>query len=62
MSKNISEKEKIEEINKQIEDELRQYGGEKNQINKKKEFMTLKFFATFIILIMMIFSLVKLFI
>lgn len=51
MSENINEKE-----------ELNEYNAEKDQQKVKKEFLTLKFFAMFIILSLMILSIVKLFV
>ncbi|ERH35825.1 hypothetical protein ACSBQ3_08520 [Staphylococcus equorum] len=62
MSENINEKEELDEINKQIEEELNEYDAEKDQQKAKKEFLTLKFFGTSIILTFMIFSIVKLFV
>ncbi|MDG0837017.1 MAG: hypothetical protein L0L09_04860 [Staphylococcus equorum] len=62
MSENINEKEELDQINKQIEEELNEYDAEKDQQKVKKEFLTLKFFGTFIILTFMIFSIVKLFV
>ncbi|MFQ3852825.1 MULTISPECIES: hypothetical protein [Staphylococcus] len=62
MSENINEKEELDQINKQIEEELNEYDAEKDQQKAKKEFLTLKFFGTFIILTFMIFSIVKLFV
>ncbi|AYX91017.1 hypothetical protein ACQE30_11000 [Staphylococcus cohnii] len=62
MSENINEKEELDQINKQIEEELNEYDAEKDQQKVKKEFLTLKFLGTFIILTFMIFSIVKLFV
>lgn len=62
MSENINEKEELDQINKQIEEELNEYDAEKDQQKEKKEFLTLKFFGTSIILTFMIFSIVKLFV
>lgn len=62
MSENIKETEELDEINKQIEEELNEYDAETIQQNTKKEFLTFKFFGKFIILAIMIFSIVKLFI
>ncbi|OAO11277.1 hypothetical protein [Staphylococcus cohnii] len=62
MSENINEKEELDQINKQIEEELNKYDAEKDQQKVKKEFLTLKFLGTFIILTFMIFSIVKLFV
>ncbi|MGO2548100.1 hypothetical protein [Mammaliicoccus vitulinus] len=62
MSENINEKEELDQINKQIEEELNEYDAEKDQQKVKKEFLTLKFFAMFIILSLMILSIVKLFV
>lgn len=62
MSENIKEPEELDEINKQIEEELNEYDAEAIQQNTKKEFLTFKFFSKFIILAIMIFSIVKLFI
>lgn len=62
MSENIKEPEELDEINKQIEEELNGYDAEAIQQNTKKEFLTFKFFSKFIILAIMIFSIVKLFI
>ena len=62
MSENINEKEELDQINRQIEKELNEYDAEKDQQKVKKEFLTLKFFAMFIILSLMILSIVKLFV
>lgn len=62
MSENINEKEELDQINRQIEEELNEYNAEKDQQKVKKEFLTLKFFAMFIILSLMILSIVKLFV
>ena len=62
MSENINEKEELDQINKQIEEELNEYDAEKDQQKVKKEFLTLKFFSMFIILSLMILSIVKLFV
>ena len=62
MSQKINEKEELDQINKQIEEELNEYDAEKDQQKAKKEFLTLKFFAMFIILSLMILSIVKLFV
>ena len=62
MSENINEKEELDQINKQIEEELNEYDAEKDQQKAKNEFLTLKFFGTSIILTFMIFSIVKLFV
>ncbi|MDK9870268.1 hypothetical protein AST00_11325 [Staphylococcus equorum] len=62
MSENINEKEELDQINRQIEEELNEYDAEKDQQKVKKEFLTLKFFAMFIILSLMILSIVKLFV
>lgn len=62
MSENINEKEELDQINKQIEEELNEYDAEKDQQKAKKEFLTLKFFGMSIILTFMIFSIVKLFV
>ena len=56
MSENINEKEELDQINKQIEEELNEYDAEKDQQKVKKEFLTLKFFSMFIILSLMILS------
>ncbi|EJX16625.1 hypothetical protein SOJ_27420 [Staphylococcus sp. OJ82] len=58
----MSEKEELDQINRQIEEELNEYDAEKDQQKVKKEFLTLKFFAMFIILSLMILSIVKLFV
>ncbi|CAM4088580.1 hypothetical protein BUZ14_13075 [Staphylococcus gallinarum] len=62
MSQKINEKEELDQINRQIEEELNEYDAEKDQQKVKKEFLTLKFFAMFIILSLMILSIVKLFV
>ncbi|MCD8827788.1 hypothetical protein [Staphylococcus gallinarum] len=62
MSQKINEKEELDHINRQIEEELNEYDAEKDQQKVKKEFLTLKFFAMFIILSLMILSIVKLFV
>ncbi|MCE7784404.1 hypothetical protein [Staphylococcus xylosus] len=62
MSQKINEKEELDQINRQIEKELNEYDAEKDQQKVKKEFLTLKFFAMFIILSLMILSIVKLFV
>ena len=62
MSENINEKEELDQINRQIEEELNEYDAEKDQQKVKKEFLTLKFFVMFIILSLMILSIVKLFV
>lgn len=62
MSENINEKEELDQINRQIEEELNEYDAEKDQQKVKKEFLTLKFFAMFIILSLMLLSIVKLFV
>lgn len=62
MSENINEKEELDQINRQIEEELNEYDAEKDQQKVKKEFLTLKFFGTSIILSLMILSIVKLFV
>lgn len=62
MSQKINEKEELDHINRQIEEELNEYDDEKDQQKVKKEFLTLKFFAMFIILSLMILSIVKLFV
>ena len=49
MSENINEKEELDQINRQIEEELNEYDAEKDQQKVKKEFLTLKFFAMIII-------------
>ena len=56
MSENINEKEELDQINRQIEEELNEYDAEKDQQKVKKEFLTLKFFSMFIILSLMILS------
>lgn len=62
MSQKINEKEELDHINRQIEEELNEYDAKKDQQKVKKEFLTLKFFAMFIILSLMILSIVKLFV
>ncbi|MCD8865299.1 hypothetical protein [Staphylococcus arlettae] len=62
MSQKINEKEELDQINRQIEEELNEYDAEKDQQKVKKEFLTLKFFAMFIILSLMLLSIVKLFV
>ena len=62
MSQKINEKEELDQINRQIEEELNEYDAEKDQQKVKKEFLTLKFFGTSIILSLMILSIVKLFV
>ncbi|MEB5784423.1 hypothetical protein [Staphylococcus pseudoxylosus] len=62
MSQKINEKEELDQINRQIEEELNEYDAEKDQQKVKKEFLTLKFFAMIIILSLMILSIVKLFV
>ncbi|MCA2501306.1 hypothetical protein ACWER7_13025 [Staphylococcus xylosus] len=62
MSQKINEKEELDQINRQIEEELNEYDAENDQQKVKKEFLTLKFFAMFIILSLMILSIVKLFV
>ncbi|MCD8830424.1 hypothetical protein [Staphylococcus gallinarum] len=62
MSQKINEKEELDQINRQIEEELNEYDAKKDQQKVKKEFLTLKFFAMFIILSLMILSIVKLFV
>ncbi|PTI35444.1 hypothetical protein BU074_12550 [Mammaliicoccus vitulinus] len=62
MSGNINEKKELNQINRQIEEELNEYDPEKDQQKVKKEFLTLKFLAMFIILSLMILSIVKLFV
>ncbi|GGB94261.1 hypothetical protein [Staphylococcus nepalensis] len=61
MNKNIDEPN-LEQINKQIEEELKQYDAKAEEKKVKKEFLTLKFLGTFIILVIMIFSIAKLFV
>ncbi|ATH59002.1 hypothetical protein BJG89_01260 [Staphylococcus nepalensis] len=61
MNKNIDEPN-LEQINKQIEEELKQYDAKVEEKKVKKEFLTLKFLGTFIILVIMIFSIAKLFV
>ncbi len=62
MSGNINEKKELNQINRQIEEELNEYDPEKDQQKVKKEFLTLKFLAMFIILSLMILSIAKLFV
>lgn len=52
-------KEELERLNKENEDELREYDFKKQE---KKQFFTLKFMCTFFLVILMVSSLVRLFI
>ncbi|RIL47348.1 hypothetical protein BUY93_12020 [Mammaliicoccus fleurettii] len=55
-------KEELERLNKENEDELREYDFKKEKKQEKKQFFTLKFMCTFFLVILMVSSLVRLFI
>lgn len=52
----------LEEINKQIEEELLQYKESEEEIVEKKQFLSLKFVGIFMIVSFMLFSIFKVFI
>lgn len=62
MNNNDISKEELERLNKEIEDELREYDFKKDNNQEKKQFFTLKFMCTLFLVILMVSSLVRLFI
>ncbi|WP_436855890.1 hypothetical protein [Staphylococcus caeli] len=61
MSNKDYDEEELNRINQEIEDELNAYESEKDFNKEKKEFLTIKFICTLILVLLMIGSLVKLF-
>ncbi|MEB7779939.1 MULTISPECIES: hypothetical protein [Mammaliicoccus] len=52
----------IEEINKEIEEELLQFKESEGELKEKKQFLSLKFVGTFMIVSFMLFSIFRVFI
>ncbi|WP_239751503.1 hypothetical protein [Mammaliicoccus sp. H-M34] len=52
----------LEEINKEIEEELLQFKESEEELKEKKQFLSLKFIGTFMIVSFMLFSIFRVFI
>lgn len=56
------DEEELERINKEIEEELGNYDSNNDSQKEKKQFLTLRFFCTFILVIIMTIGIVRMFI
>ncbi|PTK11643.1 hypothetical protein [Staphylococcus saprophyticus] len=62
MSEKEIENHELEQLNKEIEEELNAYDADKEFQKEKKQFLTLTFICKLIIVLLMLMGLVKLFI
>lgn len=62
MNENVYKTDDLDEINKQIEEELIAHDPENDQKKPKKEFLSLKFLTMLMIFSLMALSIVKLFV